>query len=258
MTADLQTFAAHGVFGICALTALTVQSTRGVRRTQLLDGALLRDTLSCLEDDLPPAGIKIGMLGSVELVGVVVRYLESVRARRQVYVVLDPVLRSSSGALLLDEAGVSALYKDLLPLCDCVTPNRAEVTVLSRVITPGENALLEERDVLDQARDVQKQTGGRELIVTGGDGAGMPTDLILGPADDPAWLAGVRVETMATHGTGCAFSSALLSRRLLGDDLQGAALAAKRYVEDALATAPRLGGGRGPMNLLWTRPLRQI
>ena len=254
MTADLQTFAAHGVFGICALTALTVQSTRGVRRTQLLDGALLRDTLDCLEDDLPPAGIKIGMLGSSELVSVVARYLQSVRARRPVYVVLDPVLRSSSGAALLDEAGIRAMFEELLPLCDGATPNRAELGVLSPVLAPGKTVNLAENDLLAHARELQERIGGRELIVTGGDDNGNPTDLLLQPNSEPAWLAGVRVETTATHGTGCAFSSALLSRRLLGDDLQVAALAAKRYVEGALRTAPRLGNGRGPMNLLWTRP----
>lgn len=256
ITADLQTFTAHGVFGISAVTALTVQSTRGVRRTQLVDGPLLQDTLECLEDDLSPSGIKIGMLGSAELVSVVGRYLTSVRRRRPVFVVLDPVLRSSSGAPLLDDAGVRSLRDELLLLCDCATPNRRELTVLSAEFQPGRNPVMAESHVLDRARWLQERVGGRELIVTGGDVEGMPNDLVLGPEGDPAWLTGVRVETTATHGTGCAFSSALLGRRLLGDDLFAAALAAKQYVGGALRSASCIGGGQGPMNLLWTRPLR--
>ena len=252
-TADLQTFAAHGVFGLSALTALTVQSTRGVRRTQVLDAALLEETLECLEADLAPAGVKIGMLGSSALVTVVARYLTLVRARRPVYVVLDPVLRSSSGAALLDDAGVQSLGEQLLPLCDCATPNRSELDRLTNYLGGGVRG---EGELLGRARDLQARVGGLELIVTGGDEEGTPTDLLLGRAGGPVWLTGARVQTRATHGTGCAFSSALLSRRLLGDDLHAAALGAKRFVEGALRTAPRVGSGRGPMNLLWTRPLR--
>ena len=255
VTADLQTFAAHGIFGTSAVTGLTVQSTLGVRRIQLLDGATLRETLDCLEEDLPPVGIKIGMLGSAELVSVVAEYLRSVRARRPVYVVLDPVLRSSSGAALLDAAGVRLLRETMLALCDCATPNRAELALLCGEDSPEPAPALCGEDLVDCARRVQPRIGGRELIVTGGDEEKSPNDLLLSPGDDALWLTGQRVETTATHGTGCAFSSALLSRRLKGEDLLAAARGAKFYVEGALRTAAAIGHGRGPMNLLWTRRL---
>ena len=255
VTADLQTFSAHGVFGISAMTAITVQSTLGVRRVQVLGSKVLRETLDCLEEDLPPAGIKIGMLGSAELVTVIAEYLRCVRARRPEYVVLDPVLRSSSGAALLDVKGVHLLRETLLPLCDCATPNRAELALLCHEGSSKGRSILVEQKLIDSARHLQERIGGRELVVTGGDKEGSPNDLLLLPAEEALWLKGQRVETTATHGTGCAFSSALLSRRLQGEDLLTAARGAKAYVEGALRTAPAIGHGRGPMNLLWTRPL---
>ncbi len=247
-TADLLTFAAHGVFGVAGLSALTVQSTLGVRRVQPLQGALLSETLRCLEDDLSPAGIKIGMLGCAEIVDVVVLFLQLVRSRRPVYVVLDPVLRSSSGAMLLEEKALRVVSEQLLPLCDCVTPNHSE---LASLLGAGS---LQNDELPDAARKLQQGIGGSEVVITGGDAA-TPNDLVLSSDGDLVWLEGTRIDTTSTHGTGCAFSSALLSRHLLGDELVGAARAAKAYVEGALRSAPRLGAGRGPMNLLWTRPL---
>ena len=105
ITADLAVFAAHGTFGCSAITALTVQSTLGVERVDPVDPTVLRETLACLELDLPAAGIKIGMLATREAVEVVAAYLEELRARRPCIVVLDPVLRSSSGAALLSPEG---------------------------------------------------------------------------------------------------------------------------------------------------------
>lgn len=256
VTADLQTFTAHGIFGTCAVTALTVQSTRGVRRVQVVEGRLLQETLECLEEDLPPAGVKIGMLGSAELVDVVAQYVKAVRAKRPVYVVLDPVLRSSSGAALLEEEGIFSMCQVLLPLCDCATPNRGELALLTGQRAVSDVSHFDDDVVLDRARDLQTQIGGREIVVTGGDETGMPTDLLLTPEGRVFSLEGQRVETSATHGTGCAFSSALLCRRLLGSDLTTAAHGAKAYVEGALRAAPGLGAGHGPMNLLWTRPLQ--
>ncbi|WP_047487339.1 bifunctional hydroxymethylpyrimidine kinase/phosphomethylpyrimidine kinase [Terriglobus sp. TAA 43] len=241
ITADLQVFAAHGVFGTSAISALTVQSTLGVRKVQPVDALLLRETLETLHEDLPPHGIKIGMLGGTEQVAEVVRYLSGCEGKRPV-VVLDPVIRSSSGAPLLDGDGLRQLRAELLPLVDVVTPN------------VGELALLTDLPCVD---DASIQAAGEQLalrfgcavVVTGGDRA-KPDDLVF--ADD-VWtsLSGERIETRATHGTGCAFSSSMLCHLLQGLPAVDAARQAKAFVTEAMRSATPRGGGRGPMNLLW-------
>ena len=244
VTADLAVFAAHGIFSTSVITALTVQSTVGVQRSELVPGAFLAETLACLQDDLPPQGIKIGMLGGVEQVRAVAAYLHPLRTGgAQPLVVLDPVLRSSSGATLLDEAGLSLLIEQLLPLVDVVTPNLAELSLLTGRVCeqPAEIALA--------GRTLTAKHCGLNVIVTGGDGP-EPNDLLI-QQDLVTVLHGERIETKATHGTGCAFSSALLCGLLRGEDMLAAAWTAKRYVQEALRTAVPRGRGHGPMNLLW-------
>ena len=225
ITADLQVFAAHGLFGTSCITALTVQNTVGVAAVHPVGGAVVRATLECLWEDLPPVGIKIGMLATAGCVEAVAGFLEGLRVRP--VVVLDPVLRSTSGRELLDAAGVEVMRRRLLPLVDWVTPNEAELAVLGELSGVG-------------------------VVVTGGDREPPDDRVVIDGVE--TWLTGVRVETRATHGTGCAFSSALLARLVLGDEPLDAARAAKDYVAEAMRRATPIGRGRGPMNHLW--PLR--
>ncbi len=246
ITADLQTFAAHGFFSCSAPTALTVQSTLGVRRVEPVTPGLLRQMLQTLEEDLPAEGIKIGMLANAGLASVVCDFLIEVRARRRVLVVLDPVLRSSSGAKLLDADGVEVVLERLLALCDVATPNRGELFALA--------GLDGEKDFMAAAAELSRRFPTLQFAVTGGDGAN-PDDVLVKQGSEPVWVHGERIDTKATHGTGCAYSSALLCRLLRGDEFGSAARGAKAYVEGALRSAPGVGRGRGPMDLLWTRPL---
>jgi len=121
-------FAAHELYGVSAITALTVQSTQGVRRVEAVSGLLLRETLDCLAEDVDLAGIKIGMLGSAEMVGAVAGFLREAEVPRE-RVVLDPVLRSSSGRELLEASGAQILREELLPWVGWVTPNIDELAV---------------------------------------------------------------------------------------------------------------------------------
>jgi hydroxymethylpyrimidine/phosphomethylpyrimidine kinase len=241
ITADLQVFAAHGIFGTSAITALTVQSTVGVQRVQPVDAIILKETLGMLHEDLPPDGIKIGMLGGVAQVAVVTDYLRSLKGNRPI-VVLDPVIRSSSGALLLEEAGFRMLREELLPLVDVITPNVGELMLLAE--TSGENEA-----TIQAAAKPLAQSAEVSIVVTGGDRA-KPDDLVWA---NGAWtrLEGEHIETTATHGTGCAFSSALLCGMLQGGTLVESAKAAKAYVAEAMRAAIPHGSGKGPINLLW-------
>ena len=244
-TADLQVFASHGLFGTACLTALTVQSTLGVARVEVTEARLLEEMLHKLTRDMPPAGIKIGMLGDAAVTRVVAEFVRAMRETRTMPVIVDPVLRSSSGTQLLEDEGVRLLLESLLPEARCVTPNRGELAVLL-----GRKTVLAE-DVVEGAAELLRRTGAESVIVTGGDEE-IPSDLVLARNGDAVWLAGERVETAATHGTGCAFSSALLSRLVIGDDLLAAARGAKGFVERSLRAAPGLGAGRGPMKLSGT------
>jgi hydroxymethylpyrimidine/phosphomethylpyrimidine kinase len=254
VTADLMVFAAHGLFGTSCITGLTVQSTVGVRSTTAVSAEVVKATLDCLVSDLPPAGIKIGMLTTAETVVGVAEFLAGFRDEEtRVPVVLDPVLRSSSGRELLDAEGVAAMRESLLPLVDWVTPNLEELGVLT-----GREVRRRE-DMPEAALALQEMGWELNVLATGGH-LNPPDDLLV-PAGLPApaegemvWLAGEQMVSRSTHGTGCAFSSALLSRVVLGDGARDAAAAAKKYVAEAIRTAETMGKGIGPMNLLW--PLR--
>ncbi len=249
VTADLMTFAAHRLFGCSAITALTVQSTRGVRGTEPVRAALLAETLACLGEDLPPAGVKIGMLGGVEIAEVVAGCLHALRAgEARCPVVLDPVLRSSSGRRLYPTEGLERLHETVLPLVDWATPNWSELEVLTGAPVSGLKSAEE------AARRLVERHPGLGVIATGGE-AGRPVDLLVRRDAEAVILEGERVETTSTHGTGCAFSSAFLAWLVLGKEAAEAARRAKAYVEGALRHAPGLGHGNGPMGLLW--PLRQ-
>ncbi len=250
ITADLMVFAAHGLFGTSCITSLTVQSTLGVVASHPVAPDLLRDTLGCLFADLPPAGIKIGMLGTAASVHVVADFLAQVRSKSPLTpVVLDPVLCSSSGRELLDPAGVEALRARLLPLVDWVTPNLDELALLTGL------PVKVRADLPTAAGALQRMGGlGLSVLATGGH-LESPDDLLLLPGGQLAWLAGELIASNSTHGTGCAFSSALLSRLVMGDAPLAAAVAAKEYAAEAIRTAVPRGGGRGPLNHLHPRSL---
>ena len=241
VTADLAVMAVHRFFGMSAITALTVQSTLGVRSTHAVDATVLQATLECLLDDVRPGGVKIGMLGSAAAVEVVAAFVERLRRDGgRVPVVLDPVLRSSSGRDLLDASGVETLRRRLLGLVDWVTPNTAELAVLTGM-------------PVGSHEEIERAAGslrGVDVVATGGD-LERADDLVLLKNGARHWLSGEKIASSATHGTGCAFSTALLCGLASGMDGLAAAEAAKHYVAEAIRRAEPIGRGKGPMRLLW-------
>ena len=248
VTADLQTFAAHGIFGTSAVTALTVQNTLGVAAVETLPDGLLLRTLEYLFADLPPIGIKIGMLGAVDLALAVSNFLTvflpRAGSKSRIPIVFDPILRSSSGRELFTATQLEVLHAHLLPTVNWATPNWQELAALTH---------LEVRSP-EQAEAAAHHLGKRHphlhLAVTAGDSA-QPTDILRLPSGEIHRFAGEHIETTSTHGTGCAFSAALLSRLIHGDAPTEAVASAKHFVAEALRQAPGIGHGRGPLNLLW-------
>jgi len=245
VTADLMVFAAHGLFGTSCITALTVQSTLGVRTTAPVSAEIVHDTLDCPQSDLPLEGIKIGMLATAANVAMVAEFLEMLRTvGRRVPVVLDPVMRSSSGRELLDAQGVALMRRRLLPVVDWVTPNLEELGVLTG------HSVTRREEMLDAARVLQTMGEGLNVLATGGH-LDPPDDLLLLDGGEVVCLTGEKIVSESTHGTGCAFSSALLSRIVLGDPVKESAMRAKMYVAEAIRTAVPMGHGVGPVNHLW-------
>jgi hydroxymethylpyrimidine/phosphomethylpyrimidine kinase len=236
ITADIKTIAAHGCYGVSCITALTVQSTRGVKRVQPLAGKVIADTLEELARDLEIAAVKIGMLGSADAARAVARFLLRHRPR---VVVLDPILRSSSGAELISRPAIAIMKNELLPAATVVTPNIDETAVLTgmRVKSPAE---------MGRAAESLRAAGAKATVITGGH-LQSPVDLLSSRVGRNVLLKGRRVRTSSTHGTGCAFSTALACNLARGKSLESAARAAKRFVESALRHAPRVGKGRGPI-----------
>jgi len=244
--ADLKTFAANGVYGMACVTALTVQSSLGVERVEPLEPRTVVETLDCLERDVPMATIKVGMLGDSQVGLAVVDWLER---RPAIAVVLDPVLKSSSGKDLLDAAGIDMLRGRWLGRANWITPNLAELEAL--IGKPVERTRPGIESGADCLRRMALQHGnpGMKIVVTGGD-AEKPDDLLLSRTGN-RWFAGQHIETRSSHGTGCAFSSALAARLAVGEDDFSAVQAAKYYVAGALRNAYPMGKGNGPLNHLW-------
>ncbi len=253
MTADLKVFAAHGLYGMSCLTALTVQSTQGVRRVEAVNPALITEILECLEQDVEFAGIKIGMLAQADVIEAVAAWLGHYLERKgPIPVVLDPVLRSSSGKDLLAPEAVAVLRRKLLPLVTVLTPNLGEALLLSGDIQ-SENM---REDAVRAARGLLRRMPrpSAAVVVTGGhfNPEQTPDDLLMEHPDAAAqWFTGTWVHTRATHGTGCAFSSALLCGLVQGLATPAAVAAAKHYVHAALEAAYPVGHGRGPMHHLY-------
>lgn len=237
--ADLKVFTAHGLYGVSAITAITVQSTQGVVEVHSADPEIFGHTLECLSGDMSIEGVKIGMLGAADIVAELARFLRGAGIARE-RIVLDPVLVSSSGAALLDREGIRVLREELLPLVGWVTPNVDELAALTGERVSGRE------EVAEQAGRLAGLAGGLNVVVTGGH-LDPPDDLLRTSAGEVVWFPGRRVDTTSTHGTGCVFASALLCRLVAGDTAAEAVRGAKEFVTRALESAMPVGKGKGPV-----------
>lgn len=239
-TADIKTIAAHGCYGVATLTALTVQSTSGVKRTQPIDVALLRETLEDLNQDSKISAVHIGMLGTAAVASAVADFLQSAQLT---CVVLDTIIRSSSGATLLDNDAVTVLADQLLPLATVVTPNAQEAAVLTGVEVDS----VEE---MKQAAQQLKEMGAKAIVVTGGHLS--PTvDVLLSANGDLQTFKSEKLDTNYTHGTGCAFSTSIACNLAQGRSLPEAVLLAKSFLTAAIANGYPVGKGVNPVNHMY-------
>ena len=241
LQADIKTATVFGCYAMTAITAITVQNTRGVQAIHPVPATIVAAQIEACLDDIDADAIKIGMLGSAATIRAVANVLNE--HAREIPIVLDPVMVSTSGARLLPANAVEALKTYLLPLASLVTPNIPEAKAL--VGMRGSR-----RNEAERAARKLMALGAKAALIKGGHSTGTTSDDIL------MWQGGVelygfpRIKTKHTHGTGCALSTAIACGLAQGRSLPLAVGRAREFVQKAIETAPGLGRGNGPLNLL--------
>src|SRR6202045_3106733 len=243
VAADIKPIAALGCYGVACITGLTVQSTVGVRRVEAVDAGLVGETLAELASDIELAAVHVGMLGCGKVARAVADFLAS---RKMPNVVLDPILKSSSGADLVDGAGVRLMTERLLPLAAVVTPNIDEASALTGL------AVTDMEQMRAAARKLHEM-GAAAVVITGGH-LEKAIDLLSFTSKrgvEQEIFKAERQRSNSTHGTGCAFATAMACHLALNRGLAEAALLAKTSVAAAIAKAHPLGRGTGPVHHLY-------
>jgi hydroxymethylpyrimidine/phosphomethylpyrimidine kinase len=239
--ADLKTFAAHGVYGTSAITAVTAQNTLGVRAWQAIPPELVAAQIEAVAEDIGADAVKIGMLGSAANVRAVARTLSRLRLP---HVVLDPVMIAKSGDCLLEPDAIEALRSELLPLAEVLTPNIPEAEVLG-------GAPIRTRDEMHAAAERLQRMGPAVVLVKGGHAGGDRSVDVASLPGGTLEIEGERIETRHTHGTGCTLSAAIAANLARGLPQDEALRAARAYLMEALRRAPGIGRGHGPLGHLW-------
>jgi len=223
---DIETVAAFGLRSCLAVTAVTVQTHAAVEHIEHMPPQLIAAQMRATFAANPVAAVKIGMLGTAAAIEAVGSILAD---NRQVPVILDPVLASTSGRLLLEEDAIGTLHRDLMPVCRLVTPNLVELATLTQSILASD-----EEAAWQQGKQLSN-TVGTTVLVKGGHAQGSQAVDLLLPPDGPA----IRFESARLHhgmrGTGCMLSSAIAASLALGASLEDSVRSAKQYVFDAIA-----------------------
>jgi hydroxymethylpyrimidine/phosphomethylpyrimidine kinase len=243
IVADLKTFEAHGVWGTTAIVAVTAQNTLGVQAFATLDPALVRQQILSVATDIGVDAVKTGMLATAELVEAVAGAL---REAGTPPLVVDPVFVSKHGDTLLADDAVGALRRVLLPIAAVVTPNLPEAAALAGIA-------IERREDMVAAAEVLAGDGVGTVVVKGGHLEGATSPDLVWTAGEAHWLEAPRLPGRHTHGTGCVLSAAICAGLAHGMDPIDACVAAKRFVERAIAAGVELGAGVGPVDPGWGR-----
>ncbi len=239
--ADLKTFAALGCYGMTAITALTAQNTCGVRAIHGVPPQMLRDQIDAVMEDIGVHAVKIGMLHALEIVSTVA---EAIDRHSMKNIVFDPVMVATSGAVLIDQAAMEVLVRELFPRAAVITPNLDEAALLvGRPLNSAED--------MEQAALSLLAQGAHAVLLKGGHLPGETViDLLVTHTGEKIWMKAPRIHSPNTHGTGCTLSSAMAAHLALGASLVEAVQSARAYVRDALQAGSqvRTGKGSGPLN----------
>ncbi|MDH3444870.1 MAG: bifunctional hydroxymethylpyrimidine kinase/phosphomethylpyrimidine kinase [Deltaproteobacteria bacterium] len=235
--ADLKTFAALGVYGTSAITAVTAQNTRGVTRVVEMSPEIVAAQIDAVVSDIGAHALKTGMLANTKIINTVVKKIEEHRLKN---LVVDPVMVATSGDLLIKKNAVAALRTRLIPLAIAVTPNIPEAEELTGM------ALRNYEDIEESARRIIGM-GARTVVIKGGHRIGPAVDLYY-DGKKFSQLRARRIHTKNTHGTGCTFSAAIAAYLARGENIESAVDLAKKYITAAIANAFAVGTGHGPVH----------
>jgi hydroxymethylpyrimidine kinase/phosphomethylpyrimidine kinase len=244
VAADLKTFEAHGLWGAVAVTAVTAQNTLGVHATEAVSPELVRVQIGSVASDLGVAAAKTGMLATASVAEAVVEAVRDFGIRP---LVVDPVMTSSRGDVLLSSDGVAVVREHLLGLAAVVTPNLAEAAMLAGF------DVVDRATMADAARAIAELGPGTVLVTGGHLDDAMSSDCLLVAGEEPVWLDSPRIDARHTHGTGCVLSAAICAELARGMEPAHACVAAKHFVEHAIAAGVPLGVGPGAVNPGWER-----
>lgn len=233
--ADLKSFSANGVYGMSVITAITAQNTKGVTAVQLVDLDIVKKQLEAIFEDIGSDGIKIGMLGSPELVDIVA---ESLKNKKNI--VLDPVLISKTGFRLVDDITKIAIINKLFPLADIITPNAYEAAELTGIV-------VKDKETMRDACIRLHKMGAKKVYLKSPKEMTDSSDLYY-DGNNFIIIEGVRYNTKNLHGTGCTLSSAITANLAKGTDVLSATKSAKKYIGKAIEKAPNIGQGMGPVH----------
>lgn len=239
--ADLKTFAAHGIYGTSAITAITAQNTRGVTAWEAVSTSLVVAQIEAVAADIGADAVKTGMLGNAEIVRAVTDAIRRLGLRR---LVVDPVMIAKGGDRLLEPSAITALRTGLLPLAHVVTPNIPEAETLTGLRITS----------IDHMREAGRRIlalGPRVALIKGGHMESADAVDVMCTADGCEELRSPRIDTVHTHGTGCTLASAIAANLALGHEDHDAVARAKAYVTQAIQHAPGIGGGQGPLGHFW-------
>lgn len=237
LQADLKTFHRFGVYGEAVVTLITAQNTQEVTRVDVLPADLVRDQIRSVVADIPPGAAKTGALGNRDVVAAVADLAQEFSFP----LVVDPVLRSSRGACLLDESGHGVFVERLLPKTYLLTPNLEEATLL---------AGFEVQDLagMRKAAEVIASLGPRNVLIKGGHLRSEAVDVLRLESGKIVEFYAARVATRNTHGSGCSYAAAITAELAKGTHIEEAVGRAKRFITEAIRRAPGLGAGAGPLN----------
>jgi hydroxymethylpyrimidine/phosphomethylpyrimidine kinase len=234
--ADLKTFHQLGVYGTSVITLLTVQNTQRVDAVETLSPEFVQAQLDAILEDIPPGAAKTGALGN----GAVIRAVAERAARFAFPLVVDPVMVSKHGSILLSEEGQAVLAQVLLPRTFLVTPNLQEAAILSGMP-------VHDVDAMEEAASRIARRGVAAVLIKGGHLVEDAVDVLFWKGS-PRHFRARRIDTPHTHGTGCTYSAAITAELAKGRELPDAVTIAKRFITAAIESHPSLGKGFGPVN----------
>lgn len=244
--ADIKTMLSLGVYASSIITSLTAQNTLGVRDIFDLTRHFLDEQFDAVFTDIYPDAVKIGMVSNKEIVEGIVENLKKYKAKK---IVVDPVMVSTSGSVLLQEDAISILVNELIPLATVITPNIPEASKLSGLEIKKREDMIKAAYLIDE--NYSKKSNSRPaILIKGGHSIEDANDLLLYNGE-LTWFENERIHNDNTHGTGCTLSSAIASYLSLGYDLKEAIKHAKEYITNALKCDFDLGAGSGPLNHAW-------